>query len=215
MKFGSNSMSRLKFALPTNSKSCLKIRPEALAFDIDGVVADTMEIFVDLVRNKLGLKNFSKDSIIEYELYRCVPAPRDAIDELLCITLSDEYTMKIPPLPGAKEFLSKLGQVTNLRFVTARIWPESIIKWLYNLLPEVKQERIEVFATGDPQAKANILKNLGVSVFVEDRLDTCHSLREEGFQVVLFDQPWNRKENSFIRIKHWDELNNFIDWDSC
>ncbi len=214
MKSGSGLMNLRKSVLQTENNQIGKLHPEVLAFDIDGVVADTMAVFVDLVRDKLGIKDFSKEHIVEYELARCVPAPRTAIEELLCITLSDEYTMKIPPLPGAKEFLSKLGQITDLHFVTARIWPESIIRWLQNLLSDVDPNKIHVIATGDPGAKAKILKDLGVRAFVEDRVDTCYSLKREGFQVILFDQPWNRRANDFIRIKHWNELDRYIDWNN-
>ncbi len=215
MKSGSGLMNLQRSALQIENYGIERLRPGDLAFDIDGVVADTMAVFVELVRNRLGIRDFSKEHIIEYELTRCVPAPQSAIEELLCITLSDEYTMKIPPLPGAREFLSRLGRITDLHFVTARIWPESIIRWLRNLLSDVDPERIHVVATGDPGAKVKILKKLGVTAFVEDRVDTCYSLKKEGFQVILFDQPWNRKANGFIRIRHWKELEGYIDWNNC
>jgi len=207
MKSGLGLMNRRRFALPN------RFRPHHFAFDIDGVVADTMAVFVELVRKELGIRHFSKDDIVEYELYKCVPAPRETIDEVLCKTLSDEYTEMIPPMPGAKEFLTRLGKLADLRFVTARVWPDSIIKWLHKLLPDIDKRRIQVVATGDPGAKKRILKDMGVKVFVEDRLDTCCALRKEGFHVILFDQPWNREADGFFRIRHWKELEKFIEWD--
>jgi len=40
------------------------IDPTWLAFDIDGVVADTMEIFVQLARDRYGLNELSKERAI-------------------------------------------------------------------------------------------------------------------------------------------------------
>ena len=48
------------------------IDPCLLAFDIDGVVADTMAIFVSLAREKYGLTHFSKQDMLCYNLYECL-----------------------------------------------------------------------------------------------------------------------------------------------
>lgn len=192
--------------------SWTKIDPRRLAFDIDGVVADTMALFVELARERLGLTEFSRDHLTRYNLYECVPAPGEAIDEILCLTLSDDYTARIPPCPGAREVLGKLGQFVPLRFVTARIWSESILQWLRELLPNVDRENIQVVATGDPKIKPEVLEKLGVKVFVEDRPDTCCALRERGFEVIIFDQPWNRHVDEFPRIRDFYQLEQMIDW---
>jgi uncharacterized HAD superfamily protein len=216
MKYGSDSMNQLKYAL-LNDRPAHPDYPIALpweiAFDIDGVVADTMAVFVDLVKEKLGMSHFSKDHICEYELHKCLPGiSKDTLNELICLVLSDEYTLRVPPCPGAPEFLRKLSQYAPLRFVTARIWPESITRWLHNLLPDVPKEAITVIATGDPDRKSVILREMNIKVFVEDRLDTCVKLQAEGFGIIIYDQPWNRKGIGFPRISHWQELEKFVIW---
>jgi uncharacterized HAD superfamily protein len=182
------------------------IPPQVLAFDIDGVVADTMAVFVRLARERYGLTDLSKDHLNQYDLYRCLPYERSVIEDLICLTLDDEHTLQIPPLPGAPEVLTELSRHARLRFVTARIWPESITQWLHQLLPEVPAERIQVIATGAPEAKLKILQDLGVRYFVEDRLETCHALARDGIQPLLFDQPWNRNGDSFPRLQSWQHL---------
>lgn len=215
MKYGSALMNRLRCVSPTNVKTgdVNFILPWELAFDIDGVVADTMALFVEVVREKLGISDFSKDHIREYDLSKSLPnVEREVLNELICLILSDEYTLRVPPCPGAQEFLRKLSRYAPLRFVTARVWPESITKWLYNLLPDVPRESIHVVATGDPEKKSSILKNMNVKVFVEDRWDTCVKLQNEGFGIIIYDQPWNRKGSEFPRIFHWEELEHFVLW---
>jgi len=216
MKYCSASTNQLRYAL-LNEKLENANHPIAfpweIAFDIDGVVADTMAVFVDLVKEKLGMAHFSKDHICEYELHKCLPGvSKETLNELICLVLSDEYTLRVPPCPGAPEFLRKLSQYAPLRFITARIWPESITRWLHNLLPDVSKEAITVIATGDPDRKSFILKEMNIKVFVEDRLDTCVKLQAEGFGIIVYDQPWNRKETGFPRISHWQELEKFVIW---
>ena len=198
------------------SSSCLtgyRIDPCKIAFDIDGVVADTMDIFVRLAHERYGLTNMRKQDLSCYNLYECLSLEKAVIDDLICLTLDDDHTMQIPPVPGAPEVLTELSRLTSLRFVTARIWPESITAWLFQLLPDVPPERISVIASGDPAAKLHILNNLEVRYFVEDRIETCRQLQDAGILPFLFDQPWNRLQqqaDSFIRIDNWMQLKEWL-----
>ena len=188
------------------------IRASDLAFDVDGVVADTMAVFVDLARERYGLTYLTKDHMRMYDLHKCLGLDRKVIDDLICLTLDDEHTLRIPPMEGAAEVLTKLARHGPLRFVTARIWPESITRWLHETLPEVPSDRIRVTATGTPEAKPEILHKLGVRYFVEDRLETCRLLAQDGIKALLFDQPWNRTPAAaeFVRIENWSQLHKWV-----
>ncbi len=186
------------------------IAPSELAFDIDGVVADTMEVFLRLARGYPELADLRKEHLRVYDLHKCVPADGKVIDDLICTTLDDEHTLQIPPMEGAPEVLTELARHGPLRFVTARIWPESIIEWLHNTLPDVDPGRIEVIATGSPEAKLGILRDLRVRCFLEDRLETCRLLAREGFRPILFDQPWNRGIDLFPRVRSWRHFQRWI-----
>lgn len=188
------------------------IHPRELAFDIDGVVADTMATFVRIARDRYGLNHLSKEDLTSFDLHRCLDVDREIIRDLICTTLDDEHTLGLPPVEGAPHVLSDLARHGPLRFVTARIWPESIVRWLYRILPQVPQDHIDVTATGDPDAKLEILRRLNVRYFVEDRLETCELLAREGFHPIVFDQPWNRQGNSssFVRVKSWEEIHRWV-----
>ena len=186
--------------------------PSELAFDIDGVVADTMDVFIRLAHERYGLHRLTIEDLACYNLYECLDIDHEILTELICLTLDDEHTLQLPPMKGAPEVLTQIATATPLHFVTARIWPESIVQWLRNTLPDVPEERIRVTATGDPDAKAEVLRNLGVKYFVEDRTETCRRLAEQGFRPILFDQPWNRNEPEadFPRVMNWNELSRWI-----
>jgi len=189
-----------------------RIDPAAIAFDIDGVVADTMEVFVRLAHERYGLTHILKDDISSYDLRKCLEIGKDVLTDLICMTLDDEHTLQVPPMPGAPEVLSELAGTAPLRFVTARIWPESITAWLYQTLPNVPRSRITVVASGAPDLKRGILMDMGVRYFVEDRPETCRLLKEAGIQPFLFTQPWNRNEpdDGFIRIDNWTMLREWV-----
>jgi len=136
------------------------IDPYLLAFDIDGVVADTMALFVRLAHEKYGLTNLSKQDMLCYNLYECLGLQKEIIDDLIRLTLDDRHTLEIPPVPGAPEVLMELAGIAPLRFITARLWSEPITQWLFTILPGVPRERIWVIASGAPETKLDILNGL-------------------------------------------------------
>src|SRR5208283_5808642 len=172
------------------------IDPCLVAFDIDGVVADTMAVFVRLAHERYGLTNPSKQDMLCYNLYECLGLQKEIIDDLIRLTLDDRHTMEIPPVPGAPEVLMELAGVAPLRFITARVWSESITQWLFTILPGVPREKITVIASGAPETKLDILNELQIRYFVDDRIETCRRLKEAGIEPLLFDQPWNRNESA-------------------
>ena len=49
-----------------------RINPGEIAFDIDGVVADTMEVFIALAHERYSLMHLRKEDISCYNLYTCL-----------------------------------------------------------------------------------------------------------------------------------------------
>ncbi len=188
------------------------IDPCLLAFDIDGVVADTMAVFVRLAHERYGLTHLSQQNMLCYNLYECLGLGKEIIDDLIGLTLDDPHTMQTPPVPGAPEALMELAGVAPLRFITARVRSESITQWLFTVLPGVPRERITVIASGAPETKLDILNELQIRYFVDDRIETCRHLKEAGIEPFLFDQPWNRNESAdgFTRVQNWVQLKSWV-----
>ena len=188
------------------------IDPCLLAFDIDGVVADTMAVFVRLAHERYGLTHISQQDMLCYNLYECLGLEKQIIDDLIHLTLDDWHTMQIPPVPDAPEVLMELAAVAPLRFITARVCSEPITQWLFTVLPRVPRERITVIASGAPETKLDILNELEIRYFVDDRIETCRHLKEAGIEPFLFDQPWNRNEpaDGFNRVENWIQLKSWL-----
>jgi len=188
----------------------VKIDPTSVAFDIDGVVADTMSLFIDIARDEFNLKNILYEQITSYSLEECLDINKEIMASIVKKLLDGNYSATLQPIKDAPKVLSRLGRKYGpVLFVTARPYPGPIKKWILENL-SLGQPSIEIVTTGSFDAKAEILKDKNISYFVEDRLETCFTLKEAGITPILFKQPWNRQNNRFIEVGSWNELENLI-----
>jgi hypothetical protein len=77
--------------------------------------------------------------------------------------------------------------------------------WLCDAL-RLPAAAIKVIATGTFEGKTDVLRENGIRFFVEDRLETCYRLKDDGIEPVLYRQPWNRAPHPFTEVGSWREL---------
>ena len=183
------------------------IDPTSVAFDIDGVVADTMTLFLDIARNEFDVHHIRYEDITCYTLEECLDISADILYQLIDRLLDGNYGETLAPLPQAGRVLNRLARHHSpLLFVTARPYPGPITEWLANILPNLTNDQVEVITTGSFEAKADVLNQKKMSFFVEDRLETCYMLQQAGITPILFKQPWNREAHPFTEVGSWREL---------
>lgn len=191
----------------------LKIPGDQLAFDIDGVVADTMALFVEIAREDFGLTDLRYEDIVSYSLEDALDIDRPVLESIIQQLLDGDYDRSLQPVAGAPEVLNRLGEVASpLLFVTARPYPGPIAEWMEAVLA-VGASDINIVATGSFEAKLEVLTAHGISYFVEDRLETCEILQTAGITPVLYKQPWNRNNQAFVEVASWQELAELIDFE--
>lgn len=188
----------------------IRIKPWEIGFDIDGVVADTMAAFFKVAREEFGIDTYRLKDIICYWLEECVDIPKDILNEILNKLVYDPFGCDLRLMTGAAETLKKISEYTTLHFVTARPVVEPIREWLVYKLKDIPESKINVIATGKHNAKAQEIKRLGLSYFVEDHFETCICLYEKGINSIIYDQPWNQGDTPFLRVKNWAEIHNLI-----
>lgn len=182
------------------------IDPVEVAFDVDGVVADTMSLFLDIAREEFQIEGIRAEDMTCYTLEKCLDLDPGVIHAILERILNGNYSATLRPIDGSPAVLTRVARHRNpLLFVTARTEAQLIREWLQQLLP-LNRESIEVVATGTFDGKAAVLLQHGVRYFVEDRLETCFELKSAGIEPVLFHQPWNRQRHPFIEVRSWKEL---------
>lgn len=190
----------------------MKIDPASVAFDIDGVLADTMTLFLDIARHEYDINWISYEDITCYQLEDCLDLDARIITSIITRIMDGDYSVPLKAISGAPDVLNRLATNYNpLLFVTARPYLGPIRDWVQRVL-QLDSASIEIVTTGSFAAKVSILLERQISYFVEDRLETCFSLQEAGVVPVLFKQPWNREHHPFREVGTWQELESLIDF---
>ncbi len=187
----------------------MKIDPASLAFDIDGVVADTMTLFLAIAAD-YGITGIRYDDITEYDVRQCLEIDNRVLMEIIVKIVGGDYTAALYPVAGAADVLRRMNRRHRpTLFVTARPEAAHMIDWITDSL-SVERADIEVVATGSFEDKTEVLQKHRISYFVEDRLETCFMLADAGIRPIVFKQPWNRKPHPFMEVSNWQELESLI-----
>ena len=188
------------------------IDPASVAFDFDGVVADTMSLFLEIVRDVHNINRIRYEDIYCYNLIECTDLDQKIIDSVVERLLDGNYSTNLKPMAGAADVLTRIeSHHSPLLFVTARPYPGPIREWLLNLL-SLGSHSIDIITTGSHANKADVLLERKIGCFVEDRLDTCDLVHDAGILPILYKQPWNRIPHPYREIDSWKELEALIDF---
>jgi uncharacterized HAD superfamily protein len=190
-----------------------KIRPAELAFDIDGVIADTFRAFVHAARESYGVK-IEYEAITDYDFKKVIDMDDAASDAIIERILEDPLGIGIRPIPGAVEVLRRLSAFGPLCLVTARSNREAIMAWVQQTLSLSKGNGLRLEATGTHEDKLPILLQHGIRYFVEDRLDTCYLIQQSPVTPIVFQQPWNRQVHPFPSVESWDDIHDLVQWEA-
>jgi 5'(3')-deoxyribonucleotidase len=204
----------MSFVVENGSRNAgtFMIHPASVAFDIDGVFADTMTLFLDIAREEYNITGIQYEDFTSYSLEECIPVDRKVIESIIMKIMDGNYSATLKPIDGAPEVLSRIGRNHGpILFVTARPYPGPIYDWIQNTLL-LDSNSIEVVATGGFEAKADVLLKRNISFFVEDRLETCFYLEKAGVTPLLFKQPWNRGHHPFKEVGTWNEIETLIEF---
>ena len=186
------------------------IDPAALAFDIDGVIADTMHLFLDILSDHYDIHTVQYEDITRYRLDDCLDLDEDVLEGAVARILDGNYRAVLEPVTGAGEVLRRIAETTGrILMVTARPNLGPMESWMNQLL-DGHYQRTRIIATGSFEAKTDVLLENGIKWFVEDRLDTCHLLKAAGIEPVVFRQPWNQKPHDYLQVGSWHELEQHI-----
>lgn len=188
------------------------IDPSAVAFDVDGVVADTMGLFLRIARSEYRIEGVSYEDMTHYSLADCLKMDPALIDVILDRILEGRYSEPLMAIDGSGSVLARLVRYRSpLLFVTARPHPGPINDWM-KVAVGVGDAQVRVVATGTFEGKTRVLQDNGIRFFVEDRLETCYQVSAAGIEPVVYRQPWNRENHPFTEVRDWRELETLIDF---
>lgn len=188
------------------------MKKNKIAFDIDNVVLDFTNCFLQTAKKKFNVLNNTKFSdVTRYQFYECLDVSHDKCFEIVNYVLGNPIECNVKPVEGAVEVLTSLSKDIDLIFITARKekFKESTKKVIYSVLNKVDKNKIIIEHCRGSE-KHVILNKLKVNLFVEDRTRNCRILNEKGIETLLLNSPWNQTKESFNRVETWGEISEFI-----
>jgi uncharacterized HAD superfamily protein len=181
------------------------INPGQIGFDIDCVVADTMEAFIRLAEQEHQIA-IVPEQITEFTVENCLAIAPQIIDAIFLRLLEEPLAHNLLPMENAVGVLKKFARQAPLTFVTARPNRQPIFDWLEALLgPQIMTEA-RLVAMGDHNGKIDHIKELGISYFIDDRFETCEEIAAHGITAIVYQQPWNVNRHQLPTVKSWTEI---------
>jgi len=192
-------------------KTSMNILPGEIAFDFDGVVADTFRLFIKIAKSDYAV-DIDYESITSYEFHELIDMETEHAMKIIDALTFYPHELDLKPNKGAVDVLEKIARTTPLLFVTARPVSGPVEMWFGKNMPQIDPESIQVLATGENTAKTPVLKDQDITYFIDDRLDTCDMLATQGITPIVYDQPWNRRPHPYTIVKNWDDISALISW---
>lgn len=183
-----------------------KIDPRAIGFDIDGVVADTMEAFIRLARDEYGINTIHPEHITEFEVEECLDITPSIITSIFARLLNEPIKAGLQPMDNAIPVLRELARYGPLTFITARPNRTPVEEWLAENLGADVFSPARLIAMGDHDKKAGYVTDAGLNHFIDDRAETCIQLNQAGITAMVYEQPWNRGRHALPSVTDWLDI---------
>lgn len=186
-----------------------------IGFDFDAVLVQSDLILCDILSQTLN-RLVLPEEICLYDIQKGFPELSDKDTAHVINSLVNmENTFKIPPYPGALDFLRWYGKSNFIYIITNRTDKEPMRAYLESNLDKNTFEKVIVLFAKE---KGPIARKIGLEYFVEDRFQNVVNLANYGVVPIIFKQNWNinrisQKSNLFdlcIFVDSWEDIYNFV-----
>lgn len=182
-------------------------------FDIDDTLINLREHAFHIYNEKLGQqvaidKFHALDKVEIHELFGMSD---EAGSKMWNETLEQIYYTNCPTYSDAVETLVNLQeQGHEVYYITARPAEhrERTMKWLVEKGFPVDEERF--YCGMKDQAKVNIIRDLQLDYYFDDKPDVLNTLTEDTLQVFVKTQVYNQ-HLTIPRLTNWSELKQIIE----
>ena len=179
-----------------------------IGIDIDEVLCETVRSFLKVVEVKKGIKKNFED-IFSYNLHEVFGISKGEILDLFEGFFKESFN-SLKLIEGAREGVRFLEKNHELFFITNRCnsIKEETLEFLEKFVPDPKTHFSGEVYDGQGESKAEICKNLGIGVIVEDNGVNSIDYAKKGVKVLLLDKPWNQgcEHENIFRCNDWRKI---------
>jgi hypothetical protein len=171
-----------------------------LGFDIDGVIADFVKTFIELVWKRYNV-SLKETDIYCHDLDLVLGISKEEKNELIRETIREDLAVYL----GAKETIEKLHREGHRIFIlTAR--PHDLIEMTKTWLEKKGIPYTELIQLN--QGEKHLAK-IDLDLIVEDNLEDALGWSKKVKNVLIYDHPWNQTLNIkglVKRVHNWNEI---------
>lgn len=188
-----------------------------IGFDLDDVLLNFSDALREHMNRKYN-KNVQREEITTFFVEEAFDiSPKDARETIDDFFFHEDHLMAAP-VHGSQEVIGRLSKNNNLHIVTAK--PDILDSVTKGWLKEHFPDKFEVvyfanwFSGGHEESKkkrkkSEICIECGTEIFIDDSLETAADVSSVGIPVLLFNTPWNQRENlpdNVTRVYSWEEV---------
>lgn len=192
-----------------------------VAIDLDDVLADTINAFIQFHNKKYGT-TFVRNDFFSYYWEDIWGGTReDAIRKFFEFTKTP-YFETLPPVPGSQDGVAFLKRKHDLIVVTSRQHELTthtkkwIKKHFNNIFRDIYITNHPHFArSGKTKTKREVCDELGVQILIEDSIGYATECVTDDRKIFLLNTPWNQDDTShpnIYRVNSWKELIKHSTW---
>ncbi len=162
------------------------------ALDVDDLLLECVPYAIHLANEKY--KFDPPLTIHEVNRWGRTGTRSDAIFEFMD---DPDFFVNQPPIAGAREFVKKLSQMTEI-FVTTAVWPEYMSLRFQRILqefPEIPKDHILMGSRKDL---------IDVDILFDDGMHNV--LNSNAAYPILMRRPWNSEATGVLAVNNYDEF---------
>ena len=189
-----------------------------IGIDLDSVVANIMTPLIDFHNKnyKTNLKLSDHTTFYIEKIWKCTEI--EAINRIFEFYQSD-FMDKIKPMPGSLDSINYLSKIHELHIITSRPYITDTItnRWVEKYFPNNFKTINHTNQGGKKDShkinKSEVVKRLGISLFIEDHLDFAYDCATLNIKILLMNMPWNQTKKlpkNIERVYSWKEIINKI-----
>jgi hypothetical protein len=186
-----------------------------IGYDFDSTLVQSDLTLCDIISERIG-RLICPEDILMYDIQHCAPElSNNDVQEVIDMLGTTEHTFRIPPLPGAFDFLKWYGKHHAIHIITNRYYIEPVYIYLQHNLNKQTFDKVKIYHSKD---KGNLCRQLGLRYFIDDHIKNIVNIANAGIIPVLFKQNWNKnvistRSNLFELIRfvdNWDDVYSLV-----